>query len=645
MRRSVCLATKCGHREALKQSVEDPAGFWGEHAKSLYWEKEPVQVLKRTPHGDEWFTDGRTNLCVNAVDVHCENGLKDKPALLYDSPVAEEKRTMTYGEVLDMVSNIAAMLVKEGVQPGDRVMVYMAMTLEAQCTMLACARIGAVHVVCFGGFAATELAKRIQECQPKLIVATSCGLPLPGKVVDYKTLLDQALQLSGVHDTVKRVIVRRKELLCDLNTSRNEADFYDALASSPATIDPVFMNGSDLSYLIFTSGTTGKPKGVVRDIGGYATVLKWSMKAVYGLDQQEVMFAASDIGWVVGHSYIVYGPLLAGCQSVVYEGKPVATPDAGAYWRLAEEYKVNAMFASPTGMRAVKREDPEGTLRKRYDISSLRHIFLAGERSDSDTLEWTENLTKIPVFDHWWQTESGWPITSPCVGLNPDTKISKGAGLPVPGWKVAVLADDENSPHALSGGELEDETEFGSIVIHRPLPPGMVNRLWGAEVGEFARKYLTEDGRSYVSGDAGFIDRDGHVHILTRTDDIMNVGAIRLSTGSVEEAIAHHPDVAEGVVVGKRDDFKGEVPVAFYVMKAGAESTPDTITELNKLVTQHVGGFARLKHAVPLARLPKTRSGKVLRVIIRRMLNNDKYTFPATIDVCFFPFLLSEKEI
>ena len=624
-----CTA-RLSHREVLSRSLKDPAGFWHEQAKALYWDTPPKDILVQRENGDEWFVGGTTNLCVNAVDVHCERGLGDKPALRYDSPVSSpgSHHVMTYNEVRTLVDNIAGMLVKEGVRPGDRVLIYMAMTLEAQCAMLACARVGAVHVVCFGGFAAPELAKRIVDCEPSLILATSCGIPLPGKVVDYKTLLDQALEMSGVRDTIKRVIVRRPELVCDLRG--NEVDFYDSLASSPEKADPVFLPSGDASYLIFTSGTTGKPKGVVRDIGGYATVLKWSMKAVYGLDEQHVMFAASDIGWVVGHSYIVYGPLLAGCQSVVYEGKPVGTPDAGAYWRVIEDHKVNCMFASPTGFRAVKRDDHKGALFEKYDVSTLRSLFLAGERSDSDTLQWARDLLKLPVHDHWWQTESGWPITSPCMGLTAETE-SAGAGLPVPGWNVHVV----DSAHA--DIELDDDTEMGNIVIKRPLPPGMVNRLWGCTPDEFAARYLTKCKTAYVSGDAGYIDRDGHVHILTRTDDIMNVGAVRLSSGLIEEAIAAHESVAEGVVVGLRHPLKGEAPVAFYVVNSdeeGGVSEAAMLKELNGIVEKTIGGFARLHAAVRVHRLPKTRSGKVLRITIRSIVNGDSYSVPVTIEVC-----------
>eukprot|EP01061_Rhynchopus_euleeides_P005482 TRINITY_DN14728_c0_g1_i3.p1 TRINITY_DN14728_c0_g1~~TRINITY_DN14728_c0_g1_i3.p1 ORF type:complete len:607 (+),score=205.01 TRINITY_DN14728_c0_g1_i3:180-1823(+) len=526
------------------------------------------------------------------------------------------------------------MLLKKGVRPGDRVMIYMSMTLEAQAAMLACARVGAVHVVCFGGFASTELAKRIVDCKPCLIIASSCGIPAMGKVIDYKRMLDQALQISGLSDSIPRVIVRRKELMCDLSSRVGEEDFFDLLGRSPDVADPVFLPSGAPSYIIFTSGTTGKPKGVVRDIGGYATALKWSMKAIFDLNPRDVMFTASDIGWVVGHSYILYAPLLQGCQSVVYEGKPVGTPDAGAYWRIIENHKANAMFASPTGLRAVKRVDPAGALKQGYDTTSLRHIFLAGERTDTDTLEWAEGLTGVPVYDHWWQTESGWPISAPCVGLNPSTPESKGAGLPVPGWQVAVQASegDEAGPHTLSQGELEDATEMGSIVVKRPLPPGMLSHLWETPEEVFAEKYLTADRSAYVSGDAGYIDREGHVHIMARTDDIMNVSAIRVSTGSIEEAMAHHPSVAEGVVVGQRDSFKGEAPVAFYTLKAGVGEGSDVLAELNKLITTHVGGFARLKAAVHVQRLPKTRSGKTLRVTLRRMVNNDEYTVPVAIE-------------
>eukprot|EP01064_Diplonema_japonicum_P034353 TRINITY_DN7094_c0_g1_i4.p1 TRINITY_DN7094_c0_g1~~TRINITY_DN7094_c0_g1_i4.p1 ORF type:complete len:626 (+),score=184.17 TRINITY_DN7094_c0_g1_i4:1970-3847(+) len=622
-----CTVLWGSHREALSASLRDPAGFWEEQGAKLVWDKVPKQTLRQDEKADLWFTDGKLNMCYNAVDVNVEKGLGDSPAFRYDSPVSSPGKhvVMTYNEVLKMVNNIAGMLIKRGVQPGDTVLVYMAQTLEAVCTMLACARVGAIHVVCFGGFAPNELAKRIIDAKPKLIVASSCGVPAMGKIVDYKVLLDSALEKCNLATPIPCVVVRRPELFCDLQPGR-DIDFYDALGTSPEQADPVMLPSTHPLYIMFTSGTTGQPKGVVRDIGGYATVLKWSMKAVYGLDEKEVMFAASDIGWVVGHSYIVYGPLLAGCQSVVYEGKPVGTPDASAYWRVIEDHKVNSMFAAPTGIRALKRDDPNGELMKPYDLSSLKYLFLAGERTDTDTLDWAQNLTRLPVYDHWWQTESGWPITSPCVGLS-EYEHSPGAGLPVPGWNIKVMDLKTNE-------EIPSGTEMGDILIKRPLPPGMLNSLWGKTQQQYAEKYLTGNNEYYLSGDAGYLDDNGHVFIMSRTDDIMNVGAIRLSTGMLEESLSLHPAIAEGVVVGLHDDFKGVVPVAFYVVKSGTPSSTTHFAEINKLITDNVGGFARLRAAIPLSRLPKTRSGKVLRVTIRKMLNKEKYDMPSTIEVC-----------
>ena len=512
-----------------------------------------------------------------------------------------------------MVIRIAGSLRKRGVSPGDRVLIYMSMTIEAVCTMLACARLGAIHVVCFGGFAPNELAKRIRDAEPSLIVASSCGIPGIGKVVDYKSLLDKALEILNIDTPC--LIHRREQFLCNL--SAGQYDFDTEYNSDFGTVDPVSVSSDDPSYIMYTSGTTGNPKGVVRDTAGYATALKWTMKAIFDIETGDTMFTASDIGWVVGHSYMVYGPLLAGATTIIYEGKPIGTPDASSYFRIAAENNVKTMFAAPTSMRAIRKEDPNGEIAKKYDLSNLTGIFLAGERTDLSTLNFYKDVLKKPVYDHWWQTESGWPITAPCTGLESNFDPQKGvytegAGLPVPGWKITVKSEDGVT-------DLEPDTEMGKIIIERPLPPGMTNRLWSTS---FTDTYIKNN--TYITGDAGYITEQGHIYIMSRTDDVMNVAGVRLSTGMIEEAITTHPSIAEAVVVGKQDSFKGEVPFCVFVLKAGESLSPNIFEELNVIITSNVGGFARLGSAVSVPRLPKTRSGKVLRTSIRTILNTGK---------------------
>eukprot|EP01060_Flectonema_neradi_P035685 TRINITY_DN6634_c0_g1_i1.p1 TRINITY_DN6634_c0_g1~~TRINITY_DN6634_c0_g1_i1.p1 ORF type:complete len:637 (+),score=104.01 TRINITY_DN6634_c0_g1_i1:978-2888(+) len=620
MRASRSLLTS--HRSALQKSISDPEGFWGVEADKLVWDKKPDMVLNRGDLIDTWFPGGKLNICYNAVDAHVDKGNGNDISFRYDSPVTGTKKNLTYAELQEEVSRIASTLIRHGVKPGDRVLLYMSMTLEAVCTMLASVRIGAVHAVCFGGFAPRELAKRIKDASPAVIVASSCGLPGIDKVVDYKTLLDEAIQLLNMN--IPCIVHRRDQLVCDLQ--KGQFDFYDEVSKGSGQCDPVSVPSDHPSYIMYTSGTTGMPKGVVRDTAGYATVLKWSMKSIFNVGPKETIFTASDIGWVVGHSYIVYAPLLGGAQTVLYEGKPVGTPDAASYFRVVSEHKAKAMFAAPTSMRAIRKEDPSGELVTKYDLSSLAGIFLAGERTDLSTLAFFEEKLKKPVYDHWWQTESGWPITAPCTGLEPGHDPVKGvpnegAGLPVPGWKISVKNEEDLT-------DLEDDTEMGKIVVERPLPPGMTNRLWSTS---FVDTYMQKN--MYISGDAGYKSEKGFIHILSRTDDIMNVAGVRLSTGMIEEAVTTHPSIAEAIVIGKRDDFKGEVPFCVFVLKAGETLSSTIKEELDKIISKDVGGFARLGFAVPVPRLPKTRSGKVLRGTIRKMVNSsDKVEVPSTIE-------------
>ncbi|PYM94830.1 MAG: propionyl-CoA synthetase [Candidatus Rokuibacteriota bacterium] len=611
---------KSVYDETYQRSMKDPLAFWAAAAEDIYWDKRWDRVFddSRKPFY-RWFTGGVLNTCYNALDVHVDRGRGKQRALVYDSPVTGTVKAYTYRELRDAVALCAGMLQRQGIEKGDRVIIYMPMVPEAVIAMLACARIGAIHSVVFGGFAANELAKRIDDAQPKLILSGSCGIEV-NRVIPYKPLLDGAIELAR-HKVPRCVILQRPQEAAAMVRGRDR-DWNDEIAgASPAECVPV--GATDPLYILYTSGTTGIPKGVVRDNGGHAVALKWSMGAVYSMGAGEVYWAASDIGWVVGHSYIVYAPLLKGCTSILYEGKPVGTPDPGAFWRVIAEHGVNALFTAPTAFRAIKKEDPQGLYISKYDLSRFRTLFLAGERCDPDTLHWAEDRLKVPVVDHWWQTETGWPIAANCVGLG---MLPVKAGSPtkaVPGFEVRVLDDDNRE---LAAGQI------GSIALKLPLAPGCLPTLWNNDAG-YEKSYLAKHPGHYLTGDAGYRDEDGYLYIMSRVDDIINVAGHRLSTGAMEEVLSSHPDVAECAVVGVADEIKGEVPVGFVVTKAGvARGEAEIVRELVERVREQIGPVAAFKTALVVKRLPKTRSGKILRGTMKRIADGHEYTAPATID-------------
>ena len=601
-------------------SIEDPETFWGKAAEGIDWEERWDQVLDAADGlTGRWFAGGRLNTCYNALDRHVERGRAEQAAIIYDSAVTDTKRTITYAQLLDEVAHFAGALAANGVGKGDRVIVYMPMIPEAVVAVLACARLGAVHSVVFGGFAANELATRIDDAKPKLIVSASCGIE-PSRLVEYKPLLDEAIDLSR-HKPSHCILLQRPQVEAPMRAGR-DIDWNAAMAAAQPH-DCVTVEATDPLYLLYTSGTTGQPKGIVRDNGGHAVALHWSMKNIYGVDPGEVYWAASDIGWVVGHSYIIYGPLLHGNTTVLYEGKPVGTPDAGAFWRVAAEHKVAAMFTAPTAFRAIKQQDPNGELIKDYDLSGLRTLFLAGERCDPDTLHWAEDKLGIPVIDHWWQTETGWSIAANCVGIERLPVKAGSVGPAAPGWDVRTL--DANGNDVAAG-------EVGAIACKLPLPPGTLTGLWQAE-DRFRDAYLTTFPGYYETGDAGFVDEDGYVNVMSRTDDVINVAGHRLSTGAIEEVLAGHSDVAECAVIGAADRLKGQLPLGFLVLKAGVErDNGDIVGEAVHLVREQVGPVAAFKNAVVVPRLPKTRSGKILRGTMRKIADSEDYTVPATIE-------------
>lgn len=602
----------------------DPAAFWGDAARDIDWTSPPGTVFDGSfgVYG-RWFPDAVGNTCFNAVDRHVASGRGSQTALIYDSPVTNSQRRLTYAELLEEVRILGAILTDMGVEKGDRVVIYMPMVPEAVVAMLACARIGAVHSVVFGGFAANELAVRIDDARPKVVLAASCGIE-PNRVVPYKPLLDLAITIAA-HKPAGCLVLQRRQLAGTLVEGRDHdwAERRAAFADAGRGADCVPVKATDPLYVLYTSGTTGKPKGVMRDTGGHMVALRWSMENLYGLKPGEVFWCASDIGWVVGHSYIVYGPLILGCTSVIYEGKPVGTPDPGAFWRMIEEHKVVALFTAPTALRAIKKEDPEATHLKGRDLSQFRTLFLAGERADPDTILWAEQHLKVPVVDHWWQTETGWAIAANPVGLGLLPIKPGSPTVAMPGYDVQVV--DESAKPVPAG-------TMGSIVVKLPLPPGCLPTLWQQDE-RFREAYLDEFPGFYKTSDAGFLDEDGYIFVMGRTDDIINVAGHRLSTGGMEEVLASHPDVAECAVIGVKDALKGEVPCGFVVLKAGERRAPNIIEkELVNLVRDRIGPVAAFKLAFTVNRLPKTRSGKILRGTMKKIADAESWSAPATID-------------
>ncbi len=608
------------YAEVYESWKSDPEGFWMEAAKSIDWIEPPSRAL----NADNaplytWFDDGMVNTCWNAVDRHVEAGRGEQTAIIYDSPITHSKREISYVELRNRVANLAGALRAKGVEKGDRVIIYMPMVPEALEAMLACARLGAIHSVVFGGFAANELAVRIDDCKPKAIIAASCGLE-PGRVVHYKPLLDGAID-QAKHKPDFCVIFQREQEVAQLNDGRDVNWHGFQYGVEPAECVPV--QGNHPAYILYTSGTTGAPKGVIRHTAGHLVALNWTMKNIYNVDPGDVFWAASDVGWVVGHSYICYAPLIHGNTTVVFEGKPVGTPDAGTFWRVISEHKVKSFFTAPTAFRAVKREDPKGEFIRKYDLSGLNAIYLAGERADPDTIEWTRKMTGKPVYDHWWQTETGYTIAGNPVGIEPLPVKVGSPTVAMPGYDVQIL---DEAGHEVAPGEL------GAIAIKLPLPPGTLPNLWNAE-DRFRKSYLDHFPGYYETGDAGMKDEDGYLWIMARTDDVINVAGHRLSTGAMEEVLANHPDVAECAVIGVTDQLKGQMPVGFLCLNTGAgRDNAEVVGEVVKMVRDRIGPVAAFKHAVVVDRLPKTRSGKILRATMVKIADAEDFKMPATID-------------
>lgn len=615
-----------------QNSIQNPEQFWKKASSSLHWFNEPQTILhKKDEYFYEWFPDGSMNTCYNALDVHCEEGRGGQCALIYDSPVTNTKQKMSYKELLHDVSVLAGGLANLNVKKGDRVVIYMPMIPQAVIAMLACTRIGAIHSVVFGGFASKELASRIDDCKPKLIISASSGVEAGGRIVEYKPLLNEALKMCE-HEVEKCVIYQRKNVI-SVDLDRRDVD-YEELMNQSTPHDAIPMKSTDTHYILYTSGTTGKPKGVVRDVGGYATALKWSMSHFYDNKPGDTFWAASDLGWVVGHSYIVYAPLLQGCTTVLYEGKPVGTPDAGAFWRVMDEYRVNTLFTAPTAFRAIKQADPEGLFVPKYDLSAFQALFLAGERSDPDTLHWCERVLNkgdqstnvIPAIDHWWQTELGWPGAGNALGLGKFPTKYGACSAPVPGYDIKVFDDH---------GELADSGTLGNITIKLPLPPGTLPTLYNNDE-RYMKEYLVQHPGYYTTGDEGIIDEEGYIHILGRTDDVINTAGHRLSTGSMEEILLHHPYVADCAVIGVKDEIKGEVPIGFVTTTKGWDENivPESqiCEELVQAVRNELGPVASFKKVRIVQSLPKTRSGKILRGTMKKIANGEAYVITPTIE-------------
>lgn len=611
------------YQHIFQHSIEHTEAFWAEQAKRIPWYTPPQTILSYDDQKHaRWFSDGEMNLCYAALDYHVENGRGDQAAIFWDSPATQSKRTISYREMRDQVARFAGALTALGVTKGDRVVIYMPMIPEALVAMYACARLGAIHSVVFGGFAPYELAARIEDAEPKVIVAASCGVELD-KVLPYKPMVDQAIALSA-HKPAACVVYQREAYRAQLGANENTKDYdWEQLVAKAPFADCVPVKGIDPLYILYTSGTTGKPKGVMRDTGGYGVALAYSMQAIYAMEPGEVFFTASDVGWVVGHSYIVYAPLLVGCTSVVYEGKPVKTPDAGSFWRLIEEYRVKSFFTAPTAFRAIKKEDPDAKQLQKYDISSLKHLYVAGERLDPPTFHWLDDLLDVPVIDHWWQTETGWPIAANLPGIESMPTKAGSATFPVPGFNVQVLNRD---------GEQAQPMEQGSVVIKQPMPPGCLTGVW-RDPQRFHSAYMAAFPGYYLTGDGGYFDEQGYLFIMGRTDDVINVAGHRLSTGEMEEVVGAHPAVAECAVIGIHDHLKGQMPIGLVIPKDGFDGDEATLeAELIARVREHIGPIACFKQVLVVDRLPKTRSGKILRKLLRTIADGKEFGIPSTID-------------
>ncbi len=608
------------YQSQYQQSLEEPERFWRQQAERIAWFKKPNTILSKTESGlDQWYSDGELNTAWLALDYHLDQGRGDQIALQYDSPVTGQKQAFSYAELTQLVARFAGVLRQQGVTKGDRVVIYMPMVPQAVIAMLACARLGAIHSVVFGGFAAHELAVRIDDAKPKVVVSASCGVEVD-KVIPYKPLLDKALELSQ-HQPGSSIIFQRPQWLAELQQGR-DVD-WDAQMALAQPAEPVSLKATDPLYILYTSGTTGKPKGVVRDNGGHAVAMQYSMEAIYGMQPGEVFWAASDVGWVVGHSYIVYGPLLAGCTTILYEGKPVKTPDAAAFWRVCDEYNVKALFSAPTAFRAIRKEDPEALGLKPYKLAALERLYLAGERLDPPTYHWLEQHTQRPIIDHWWQTETGWAIAGNPVGIEMKAVKPGSSSVPTPGFDIQILD---------AAGCQVATNEQGNVALKLPLPPGCLSTIWQDET-RFKSAYLKVFEGYYASGDGGYIDEDGYVFIMGRTDDVINVAGHRLSTGEMEEIVGGHPAIAECAVVGVSDELKGQLPIGLVMLKDGVNPDEGVLEqELVGRVREQLGPLACFKKAIVVDRLPKTRSGKILRKLIRQIADGEAFSIPSTID-------------